>query len=94
MPVIVVVDHRDSDRSTLANLARSADGDATVRAFADPCEALDWVNGNTPDLVIAGFETPGMESAGFTRRFRFPSIWSSFTAARSTSRAPSARPRP
>ncbi len=41
-----------------------------MRTFGDPIEALDWIDGNTPDLVITDYKMPTMDGAAFTSRFR------------------------
>ena len=41
-----------------------------MRAFGDPIEALEWFEGNTPDLVITDYKMPRIDGAELTRRLR------------------------
>jgi PAS domain S-box-containing protein len=42
----------------------------TVEAFADPLDALEWLEHNPVDLVITDYKMPGLDGAAFTRRLR------------------------
>jgi len=70
MPLIVIVDDRVSNRNIFAKLAASIEADLTVRTFGDPKEALEWLETNTPDLVITDYKMPHYNGAEFIRRFR------------------------
>ena len=70
MSVIVVIDDRITNRNILTKLAGLLEEGATVKAFADPAEALTWSETNTPDLVVTDFKMPTMDGAEFVRRFR------------------------
>jgi diguanylate cyclase (GGDEF)-like protein/PAS domain S-box-containing protein len=70
MPNVVVIDDRVTNRNVLTRLAASVQEGVRVKAFASPQEALDWIRGTMPDLVITDFKMPGMDGADFTRAFR------------------------
>src|SRR5437764_1607692 len=70
MSLIVILDDRATNRQIFSRLAASIEDGVTVRAFADPQDALVWLETNTPDLVVTDFKMPNMDGAEFTRRFR------------------------
>ena len=70
MPLIVILDDRVTNRNIFSRLAASLEEDVVVRAFGDPLEALEWVDQNTPDLVVTDYKMPNLDGAQFTRRFR------------------------
>lgn len=73
MSLIVIVDDRISNRNIFAQLARSIEKDITVRTFGDPTKALEWLESNTPDLIITDYKMPEMDASEFIRQFRtFP----------------------
>ena len=43
---------------------------SSAEVFADPGDALEWLEHNRVDLVITDYKMPGMDGAEFTRRFR------------------------
>src|SRR5438045_9499009 len=70
MSVIVILDDRATNRQIFSRLAASIESGVTVRAFADPESALDWMRTHTPDLIVTDFKMPGLDGAEFTRRLR------------------------
>ena len=70
MSVIVIVDDRVTNRNIFAKLAASIEAGIVVRTFGDPVEALGWLAGNTPDLIITDYKMPHLDGAEFIRRFR------------------------
>ena len=63
-------DRRSRHQSQRLDVAASVEEGVRVKAFASPQEALDWICGTMPDLVITDFKMPGMDGADFTRAFR------------------------
>ena len=70
MPLVVILDDRATNRHIYSRLAESIEPGMTVKAFADPVSALDWLADNTPDLVITDYKMPHLDGSEFTRRFR------------------------
>ena len=70
MSTIVIIDDRVTNRRILSELASTIEDDAKVESFEDPLSALEWVEANTPDLVITDYKMPKIDGAEFVRRFR------------------------
>ncbi|MGY4800306.1 two-component system response regulator [Teichococcus aerofrigidensis] len=70
MVTILILDDRTTNRDIFSRLAASLDRGARVEAFGDPQQALEWLRGNSVDLVVTDFRMPGMDGAEFTRRLR------------------------
>jgi len=70
MSTIVIIDDRVTNRRILSELAATIEENAHVESFEDPVTALEWVEDNTPDLVITDYKMPGIDGAEFVRRFR------------------------
>ena len=70
MSLIVIIDDRVTNRNVFSKLAASIEPEVSVRAFGDPREALEWLETNTPDLVITDYRMPHFDGAEFIRRFR------------------------
>ena len=58
MSVIVVVDDRATNRMILSQLAASLEETTRVKDFENPVKALEWIENNTPDLVVTDFKMP------------------------------------
>jgi diguanylate cyclase (GGDEF)-like protein/PAS domain S-box-containing protein len=70
MSIIVIVDDRVTNRNIFAKLAASIEPGVEVQSFGDPLEALDWLQNNTPDLIVTDYRMPHFDGAEFIRRFR------------------------
>ncbi len=70
MSTILILDDRATNRNIYARLAAAIEEDVTAEVFADPADALEWLEHNRVDLVITDYKMPGMDGAEFTRRFR------------------------
>jgi CheY-like chemotaxis protein len=70
MTLIAVVDDRATNRQIFAKLAATIEPGIRVRTFGDPVAALDWLDANPPDLVVADYQMPQMTGAEFTRALR------------------------
>jgi len=67
---VVIVDDRSTARSLLEGLARTLEPGVIVESFADPVDALEQMQHETPDLIITDYRMPGMDGIEFTRRIR------------------------
>jgi CheY-like chemotaxis protein len=70
MTLIVIVDDRVTNRTIYSRLALSIGEGVTVRAFGDPCEALEWLEDNRPDLIVTDHDMPRIDGGEFIARFR------------------------
>ena len=70
MTLIAIVDDRATNRDIFSRLAASLEEGVEVAAFGDAEEAIEWLAGHTPDLVITDYKMPKLDGAEFTRRFR------------------------
>lgn len=70
MAIILILDDRATNRNIYARLATAIEPGVSVEVFADPLDALEWLEHNRVDLVITDYKMPGMDGAEFTRRFR------------------------
>lgn len=70
MATILILDDRATNRNIYARLAAAIEDGVSAEVFADPADALEWLESNRVDLVITDYKMPGMDGAEFTRRFR------------------------
>src|SRR4051812_38887038 len=70
MAVILILDDKSTNRNIYSRLAQTIEDGVEVHAFASPIEAIEWLDGNCPDLIITDFRMPGMDGAQFTRHAR------------------------
>ncbi len=70
MATILILDDRATNRNIYARLAAAIEDGVSAEVFADPADALEWLEHNRVDLVITDYKMPGMDGAEFTRRFR------------------------
>jgi len=70
MAIILILDDRATNRNIYARLATAIEEGISVEVFAEPLDALEWLEHNRVDLVITDYRMPGMDGAEFTRRFR------------------------
>ena len=67
---VLIVDDRSTARNLLEGLAKSLEPGILVESFADPLQALAYMENMTPDLIITDYRMPGMDGIEFTRRVR------------------------
>ena len=70
MAVILILDDKSTNRNIYSRLAQTIEDGAVVHAFASPVEALQWLQGNAPDLIVTDFRMPSMDGAEFTKHAR------------------------
>ena len=70
MSHVIVVDDQSSNRMVLSRLAATLEPGILVDTFADPIEALGYLQDRTPDLLITDFQMPSIDGAELIRRFR------------------------
>jgi CheY-like chemotaxis protein len=70
MSCIVIVDDQRSSRQVMSELAATLETDVSVKAFANPFEALSYVRKHTPDLLITDYRMLNIDGAELIRRFR------------------------
>jgi CheY-like chemotaxis protein len=70
MATILILDDRATNRNIYARLVAAIEDGVAAEVFADPADALEWLEHNRVDLVITDYKMPGMDGAEFTRRFR------------------------
>jgi diguanylate cyclase (GGDEF)-like protein/PAS domain S-box-containing protein len=70
MAVILILDDKSTNRNIYSRLAQTIEDGAVVHAFASPVEALEWLAGNSPDLIVTDFRMPFMDGAEFTKHVR------------------------
>ena len=70
MTLVVIVDDRATNRTIYSKLAQSIGEGVKVRAFGDPCDALVWLEGARPDLIVTDHDMPGIDGDEFISRFR------------------------
>ncbi|QRM29176.1 EAL domain-containing protein [Microvirga sp. VF16] len=70
MAVILILDDKGTNRNIYSRLAQKIEDGAVVHAFASPVEALEWLEGNAPDLIVTDFRMPVMDGAEFTKHVR------------------------
>ena len=70
MSLIVIVDDQVTNRTIYSKLAETIGEGVEVRSFGDPCEALEWVGQNRPDLIVTDHDMPKINGEQFISRFR------------------------
>jgi len=70
MSYIVVIDDEGSSRQAMSELAATLETSVSVKAFANPIEALIYAREHTPDLLIADYRMLNVDGVDLLRRFR------------------------
>jgi len=71
---IVILDDQSSMRSMLRHILEDISPELQVLDFDSPLAALDWCQGNRPDLLLLDYRMPEMDGLEFARRFRRPMV--------------------
>lgn len=67
---VVIVDDQETARIALDQMIRGIDPGISTFLFTGGAEALAWLGGHEPDLVITDFRMPGMNGAQLTAELR------------------------
>lgn len=70
-PVVVIMDDEFTSRAILEKVVRSVQKSVIVKSFADPLEAMEWIRGNQPDLIMLDYmmgSMTGLEAVQQIRR--------------------------
>lgn len=70
MATILIIDDQLTSRQILQQLVSTIEENLTVKAFADPVEALEWTETNTFNLVLTDYKMPEMNGIEFIRQLR------------------------
>jgi len=70
MSTIVIVDDQLTSRRILAELVQRLEDDLSVQSFADPVEAIEWLEENPSDLILTDYKMPRLNGVEFTQQFR------------------------
>lgn len=71
---IVILDDQSSMRSMLRHILEDISPEMQVLDFESPLAALDWCQGNRPDLLLLDYRMPEMDGLELARRFRRPLV--------------------
>jgi diguanylate cyclase (GGDEF)-like protein/PAS domain S-box-containing protein len=69
-PTILIIDDSATNRQIYARLAGQLGLDVNAHSFAHPQAALDWLAGNSVDLIITDYKMPGMTGDELVRQVR------------------------
>jgi two-component system response regulator RpfG len=67
---VLIVDDQPSQRTMLRHVVEAIGPGVHAADFGNPVEALQWSDGNVPDLVLLDYRMPEMDGLEFARRFR------------------------
>jgi response regulator RpfG family c-di-GMP phosphodiesterase len=70
MTSIAIIDGVKSNRQILGKIIETIDPNIAIHEFDRAEQALDWVDNQTPDLVITDNKLWGLDGIGFVERFR------------------------
>src|SRR3712207_9460889 len=69
MATILILDDRATNRNIYARLAAAIEDGVSAEVFADPADALEWLEDNRVDLGITDYKMLGMDGDESTPRF-------------------------
>jgi two-component system response regulator RpfG len=69
-PLVVIIDDEFTSRAILDKVVRGVQENITVKSFANPIIAIEWVRENTPDLIMVDYMMTGMTGLEAVRQMR------------------------
>lgn len=69
---VVIVDDQASARTMLRHIVQDIGPQLVVHDFGAPRAALDWCEGNRPDLLLLDYRMPDMDGLELAKAFRRP----------------------
>jgi PAS domain S-box-containing protein len=69
-PLVVVVDDQTAGRKILEQVIRGIGSGIEVVSFDDAARALEFIRGETPDLIVTDYLMPTLDGVGFVRSVR------------------------
>ena len=69
-PFVIIVDDQSTGRKILEKLVLGITPKPLVESFTDPRKALERIDDQTPDLILADYKMPIMDGLEFTKRVR------------------------
>jgi len=67
---VLILDDQSTGRAILEKVIQQISDNIVVTAFADPIEALSWLDDHTPDLIVTDYRMPEMNGIEFIRQVR------------------------
>lgn len=70
IPLVVVIDDEFTSRAILDKVVQSIQKNITVKTFADPITALEWIKVNQPDMIMVDYLMSGMTGLEVVQQMR------------------------
>ena len=67
---VLIVDDESTGRTILAKIIQQAEDDVSIESFANPLEALHWLDHNHPDLIITDYRMPDINGVELIKQIR------------------------
>ncbi len=67
---VLIVDDESTGRTILSKIIQQTENDVSVESFENPIEALNWLDGNHPDLIITDYRMPDINGVDLIRQIR------------------------
>ncbi len=69
-PTVLIIDDEFTSRAIFEQIIRGIQSDISIKAFANPLEALEWMHTNPPDLILLDYLMKEMSGLEVLRRIR------------------------